>query len=156
MSVTLESLASEVANLRSMVEQLVVRQTGIPAVPASYERFPEGPRIVEVRPHIRMKLEAPVIPDYEPPFSALNFGRDFDQNPANGFPFTNWDPSNAGPERPCRSPEGYPLHYLPDGTTRLMNAYGDFGSVQEIEADRAYRRAQNDKSRAEWANKYNG
>lgn len=167
---TLESLQAAILSinvtLAEVLNRLPARTTPAPGVipqpTTDYSRFPEGPRVIEVAPNIRMNLVAPVNPAYEPPYGATIFGRDFDGNPANGYPVA-LEPSNArepnattgDPGQPPRDPvTGYPLFYGAGGVTYLMNADGGFLSLAALEAEREERRKRNAQSQAEWGNRY--
>lgn len=164
---TLESIESALLSLNvtmaEVLNRLPARNTPAPGVApqptADYSRFPEGPRVIEVAPNIRMNLVAPVNPAYEPPHSATIFGRDFDGNPANGYPVAH-EPSNArapnpttgDPGQPPRDPvTGYPLFYGAGGVAYLMNADGGFLTLAALEAERAQRAEHNRRSQEEWA-----
>lgn len=164
---TLESLQAAILSinvtLAEVLNRLPARTTAAPGVTpqptANYARFPEGPRVIEVAPNIRMNLVAPVNPDYEPPYGATIFGRDFDGNPTNGYPVAH-EPSNArepnaekgDPGQPPRDPvTGYPLFYGAGGATYLMNADGGFLTLAALEAERAQRREHNRLSQEQWA-----
>lgn len=159
---TLESIESSVLNLTAAVHELLARipgriepTPGTPSQPATdYARFDGGPRVVEVKPNIRMKLVAPVNPDYEPPFIATITGRDFDGDPSNGYPVAN-EPSNARADQPPRDmTTGYPLFYGAGGVAYLMNAEGGFLTLDALLKERADRLAKNAQAAAEWAARY--
>lgn len=156
---SLESIENSILSLNvtlaEVLNRLPARTTAVPGAVAkpttNYARFPEGPRVIEVAPNIRMNLVAPVCPEYEPPYGSTIFGRDFDGNPANGYPVA-LEPSNATAEQSPRDPvTGYPLFYGAGGVAYMMNADGGFLTLAALEAERAQRRDRNRQSQEEWA-----
>lgn len=156
---TNEQLAAELEYLKAAMHELLRRVPGPLATEVQpsdpqprFQRFPDGPRVVEVKPNVRMRLVAPVCEAYEPPYMAEIFGMDWDKNPENGYPFVH-EPSNAPDGMPARSDSGYPLRYV-NGEVFMLNANGQFKTEGELVKERQYREEMNARSAAEWGARY--